>query len=57
MPVYLYRCQCGDHEIRQGFHDKVLTKCPTCGYDGIKKLITAPAVTFNGTGFYSTDKG
>lgn len=59
MPIYLYNCDECDmrHEVRQSFQDKALTKCPVCGYDGIKKVFTTPAVTFNGTGFYSTDKG
>lgn len=56
MPIYVYRCEtCGEMDVQQKFHEKVLTRCPMCGYDSIKKVFTTPAITFNGSGFYSTD--
>lgn len=56
MPIYVYRCStCGELDIQQKFHEQALTRCPMCGYDGIKKVFTTPAVTFRGAGFYSTD--
>lgn len=55
MPTYEYRCpQCGDFEMFQHMSEERLTECPECG-QAVKKLISKPAVIFNGSGFYSTD--
>jgi putative FmdB family regulatory protein len=56
MPLYEYECQkCGKRtEALQRFVDPPLTVCPTCGGD-LKKLLSAPAVQFKGTGWYVTD--
>jgi putative FmdB family regulatory protein len=56
MPLYEYQCQsCGQRtEVLQSFADAPRTVCEACGGD-LKKLISAPAVQFKGTGWYVTD--
>ena len=56
MPVYEYQClKCGEcfEEIRQ-FSDPPLKKHNGCG-GRLKKLLSAPAIQFKGTGWYITD--
>ncbi|MEM1179280.1 MAG: FmdB family zinc ribbon protein [Acidobacteriota bacterium] len=57
MPLYEYHCeQCGYRfETLQRFSDPPLTDCEKCGNGTLKKLISAPAVQFKGTGWYVTD--
>lgn len=56
MPIYEYEClQCGKRtELIQRFADAPLAACPQCG-GAVKKLVSAPAVQFKGTGWYVTD--
>ena len=55
MPTYEYRCpRCGDFEIFQHMSEDKLKQCPECG-EKVTKLISKPAVIFNGSGFYTTD--
>lgn len=56
MPIYEYRCQdCGElTEMLQRFDDPPLESCPECG-GAVKKLISAPAFQFKGSGWYVTD--
>lgn len=56
MPIYEYQCnQCKErHEIIQSISDTPLTHCPKCGGE-MKKLMSAPAIQFKGSGFYKTD--
>lgn len=58
MPLYEYECQsCGRRtELLQRFSDEPLTTCPECG-GKVRKLLSAPAVQFKGTGWYVTDYG
>lgn len=58
MPLYEYECQsCGRRtELLQRFSDAPLTTCPECG-GKVRKLFSAPAVQFKGTGWYVTDYG
>lgn len=58
MPLYEYQCQeCGEQtEVVRRFDDAPLTICSTCG-GALKKLISAPAIQFKGSGFYLTDYG
>jgi putative FmdB family regulatory protein len=60
MPIYEYQClKCGKRSERlQNLSAAPLTVCeePECGGD-LKKLISAPAVQFKGSGFYVTDYG
>jgi len=58
MPTYDYRCEnCGNEmEAFQSIKDAPLTKCPKCGKDTLKKMISGGAgLIFKGTGFYLTD--
>jgi len=56
MPKYEYACKsCGDRlEVVQKFTDDPLTECPACG-GVLRKVFSAPAITFKGSGFYKTD--
>jgi putative FmdB family regulatory protein len=56
MPLYEYQCQaCGErHEVIQKLNDPPYEHCPKCGGD-MKKLLSAPAIQFKGSGFYKTD--
>ena len=56
MPNYEYEClKCGSRfeEIRK-FSDAPLTKHDGCG-GRVKKLFSAPAIQFKGSGWYITD--
>ncbi|HSN87188.1 MAG TPA: FmdB family zinc ribbon protein [Thermoanaerobaculia bacterium] len=56
MPLYEYEClKCGKRtELLQRFEDAPLAACPKCGGE-VKKLFSAPAVQFKGSGWYVTD--
>lgn len=58
MPLYEFRCEsCGwTMETIQAFSDPIPGKCEACG-GALKKLLSAPAVQFKGSGFYLTDYG
>ncbi len=57
MPFYEYQCSnCGHHEeVLQAISDKPLKKCPNCGKNGLKKLMSAPVFRLKGSGWYETD--
>jgi putative FmdB family regulatory protein len=57
MPTYEYICKnCGHlFEIVQSMRDDPLTECPQCGGE-LRKVFTAPAIAFKGSGFYATDQ-
>jgi putative FmdB family regulatory protein len=56
MPLYEYQCvQCGERvEIIQRLSDPPHTECAKCGGE-MKKLMSAPAIQFKGSGWYKTD--
>jgi putative FmdB family regulatory protein len=56
MPLYEYQCtQCSDRtEVLQNFSDPPHAVCAKCGGE-MKKLFSAPAIQFKGSGFYKTD--
>jgi putative FmdB family regulatory protein len=56
MPIYEYQCQsCGKRTERlQSMTGPPLASCPACGGE-VKKLVSAPAVQFKGSGWYVTD--
>lgn len=56
MPLYEYQCtHCNDRsEILQNISDPPYSHCPKCGGE-MKKLLSAPAIQFKGSGFYKTD--
>lgn len=57
MPLYEYQCEsCGQRfEAIRKFSDPPLEVCAKCGKGPITKLVSSPAFTFKGTGFYITD--
>ena len=56
MPLYEYKCNsCGtSFEVIQKIAEPPMTKCPQCG-GSVKKVISAPALQFKGSGFYIND--
>jgi len=57
MPFYEYQCSsCGHHhEELQKVNDRPLRKCPDCGRNTLKRLMSAPAFRLKGGGWYETD--
>lgn len=57
MPIYEYRREDGTtFELQQRFTDDALTVDPETG-QRVERVLSAPAVHFKGSGFYSTDYG
>ncbi len=56
MPLYEYECDgCGHRFERiRKFSDEPLSTCPVCS-GPVRKLLSAPAIQFKGTGWYVTD--
>src|SRR5688572_24837250 len=56
MPLYEYQCvQCNERvEIIQRLSDPPHSECSKCGGE-MKKLLSAPAIQFKGSGWYKTD--
>ena len=55
MPIYEYECpRCGRFDVIQKMSDKPLQKHDVCG-SKVKKLVSASAFAFKGSGFYITD--
>ena len=56
MPLYEYQCvQCGQREeIIQRLSDPPHTECGKCRGE-MKRLLSAPAIQFKGSGWYKTD--
>ena len=57
MPLYEYVCQKCQRkiEVLQGMRERPLRICPHCGEKKLKKMFSAPAIQFKGSGFYITD--
>jgi len=56
MPLYEYECDsCGDRtEVLQRVGAPPIGACETCGGE-MRRLLSAPAIQFKGTGWYVTD--
>jgi len=56
MPLYEYQCDACAHrfEAIQKFSDPPIATCPECGA-AVRKLQSAPAFQFKGSGWYITD--
>ncbi|MCP3959745.1 MAG: zinc ribbon domain-containing protein [bacterium] len=56
MPIYEYKCLSCDtqSEVMQRISEPPLETCEDCGGE-LKKLISAPAFQFKGSGWYVTD--
>jgi len=57
MPLYEYECEACGHrfELIRKFSDPVLEVCTHCEKGPVKRLQSAPAIQFKGSGFYITD--
>ena len=57
MPLYEYVCENGHklEQIRSIFDNEEPTQCPECSKP-LRQVIASVAVSFTGTGFYSTDQ-
>lgn len=57
MPIYEYQCDACNHkfEILQKIADPLLTLCPACKQDKLRKMVTAAAFRLKGGGWYETD--
>jgi len=58
MPLYEYQCSKCEKvfEVRQKFSDEPVTVHEDCG-GSVVKLMSAPAFSFKGSGWYVTDYG
>lgn len=59
MPAYDYKCpdcNASTTVIRAISDDEAKPICITCAREMTRSYDSAPSVTFNGTGFYKTDK-
>jgi putative FmdB family regulatory protein len=55
MPIYEYRCANGhSFEVFQSMHEDPVAECVECGAE-CERVLSAPAVHFKGSGFYTTD--
>ncbi len=57
MPIYEYQCGACGHSFEklQKVSDPVLTTCPECGAQALKKLVSAAGFRLKGGGWYETD--
>jgi putative FmdB family regulatory protein len=57
MPIYEYRCEACGHtfDTLQKISEAPLTRCPACGKEALKKLISPSAFRLKGGGWYETD--
>ena len=57
MPIYEYQCtSCeASFEIMQKIADGPPAKCPFCGHNEVRKLISKVGFQLKGTGWYETD--
>src|SRR5438034_1123828 len=58
MPTYEYRCDACGHTFEQfqSIKAEPIRKCPKCGKNKVKRLIsTGAGLIFKGSGFYITD--
>lgn len=57
MPAYDYQCShCKKvYEETHAITDSTPNPCKLCGKGMLRKVFRAPAVKFNGSGFYVTD--
>ena len=56
MPTYRYECACGEGgDFTHSIYDEPQLDCKNCGGDMVR-VPQAPSVSFQGSGFYTTDK-
>ncbi len=55
MPIYEYKCENGHvFDVMQKLSEDPLTACIECGAP-VRKVLQPVAISFKGSGFYSTD--
>jgi putative FmdB family regulatory protein len=55
VPIYEYRCKKGhSFEVFQSMSEDPVAECIECGA-ACERVLSAPAVHFKGSGFYTTD--
>ncbi|MEX3582529.1 MAG: FmdB family zinc ribbon protein [Burkholderia sp.] len=57
MPIYAYRCDACSFakDVLQKMSDAMLSLCPECGKDALRKQVTAAGFQLKGSGWYVTD--
>lgn len=57
VPIYEYQCDGCSHkfEVIQKVSDALLTECPACKQNKLRKMVTAAAFRLKGGGWYETD--
>ncbi|MEZ5542453.1 MAG: zinc ribbon domain-containing protein [Pseudomonadota bacterium] len=57
MPIYEYQCAACGHtfDTLQKISEPPLTRCPACGEETLKKLISPAGFRLKGGGWYETD--
>lgn len=54
--IYSFKCQCGNTiDIEQSIHDAIVEPVCTDCHQSMSRSWSSPAITFTGSGFYSTD--
>ncbi len=59
MPIYEYACSGCDHRFEhfQKMSDPLLTACPSCEAEGLRKLVSATSFHLKGGGWYKDHYG
>jgi putative FmdB family regulatory protein len=57
MPIYEYHCGACGHEVEalQKISDSPLRKCPECGKQSLRRVVSAVSFRLKGAGWYETD--
>lgn len=57
MPIYEYTCPNCNHQFEQirAVRNADDATCPACGEDHVRRLVSASAFQFKGSGWYITD--
>lgn len=57
MPIYEYECaDCGHcFEMLHGINEKPALSCADCSSGNVRRIMSAGAFHFKGSGFYATD--
>jgi predicted nucleic acid-binding Zn ribbon protein len=54
--IYSFKCQCGNTiDIEQSIHAEIVEPVCTDCHQSMSRSWSSPAITFKGTGFYTTD--
>jgi len=57
MPNYVYQCtDCGaQRELKHSIHEDPVIECYMCDDHFMYRVVQKAGISFNGSGFYSTD--